>query len=79
MLSSLNKMLKSQILQQASSSSTPLGRLANKPEPNHKGNYNCIVLRSGKQLECPKGARVGMNGEKNHDVHNDVLHSKHEP
>jgi len=35
-LSSHNKMLEAQIAQQASSSSTPPGRLPSKPEPNHR-------------------------------------------
>ena len=48
-------MLESQITQQASSFSTPIGRLPSKNESNRKEHYNCIVLKSGTQLEDPTG------------------------
>ena len=54
-----NKMLESQIAQQANSSTTPLDRLPSKPELNHREQYNAIVLRSRTQLEGPKGASDG--------------------
>ena len=72
-------MLESQIIRWVSSSSTSLGRLPSKLDPNPKQHFNCIVLRTGKQLEAPKDARVGLNGEKNYDVHANALHSEDEP
>jgi len=36
-------------------------------------------LRSGKQLEVLWGVRVGVNSEKNHDMHVDALPSDDEP
>ena len=69
-------MLESQIVQQASSSSIPLSRLPSKLKSILREHCNYIVLRSGKQLEGPKGARVEVNGEKNHDVYVDALPSE---
>ena len=46
-----NKMLEAHITQQASSSSTPPGRLPSKPEPNPREYCNAMILRGGKQLE----------------------------
>jgi len=43
-------MLEAQIAQQASSSSTPLGKLPSKPKPNPWEQYNVMILRGGKQL-----------------------------
>ena len=50
-----NKMLESQIKQQANSSSAPPSRLLSKPEPNPREQCSAIVMTSGTQLECPKG------------------------
>ena len=55
LLTTHNKMLEIQIAQQASSSSTLPGRLPSKPEQNHREQCNAIRLRSGKELESPKG------------------------
>jgi len=57
LLTTHNKMLESQIAQQASSSSTPPGRLTNKLEQNPREQCNDIVLRSGTKLEGSKGTR----------------------
>jgi len=54
-LSTHNKMLDAEIAQQASSSSTPLGRLPSKPEPNAKEQCDAMILRGENQLEGPKG------------------------
>jgi len=54
-LSTHNKMLEAQIAQQASSSSTPLGRLPSKFEPNPREQCNAMILRGEKQLKGPKG------------------------
>jgi len=51
-------MLEFQITQQESSSSIPPSRLSSNPKPSPKEHCNYIVLRSGKQLEGPKGVRV---------------------
>ena len=56
-------MLETQIAQQASSSSTPPGRLPSKPEQNLREQCNAIVMRSGKELESPKG-NGGVKNEK---------------
>ena len=63
LLTTHNKMLETQIAQQASSSSTPPGRLPSKPEQNPREQCNAIVLRSGKELESPKG-NGGVENEK---------------
>jgi len=55
LLTTHNKMLETQIAQQASSSFTPPGRLLSKPEQNPRQQCNAIVLKSGTQLEGPKG------------------------
>jgi len=60
-------MLEPQISQQASSSSAPLGRQPHKPKPNPREHCNCIILRTNKQFEGCKDARVEEDGEKNHD------------
>ena len=54
-LTTHNKMLKAQIFQQASSSSTPSSKLPSKPEPNLIKQCNAMILRAGKQLEGSKG------------------------
>jgi len=48
-----------QIAQQVSHLSLPLGHLPGQPETNPKGHINVISLRSGKQLEEPKGRQRG--------------------
>jgi len=60
LLTTHNKMLETQIAQQAISSITPPGRLPCKPELNPRKQCNAIVLRSGMQLEGPKGASEGV-------------------
>jgi len=52
--------------------------LAN-PTVSPREHCNCIVLRSGKQLKGPKGARADEDGEKNHDESNNALPSEDEP
>jgi len=47
LLTTHNKMLETQIAQQASSSITPPGRLPSKPEQNPMEQCNAIMLRSG--------------------------------
>ena len=62
-----NKMLETQIAQQTSSSTTLPGRLPSKPEQNPREQCNAIVLRSGTQLEGPKGTSVEVESEKEKD------------
>jgi len=71
--------LEAQITYQANSSCTPPGRLPSKLKSNPKEHCNCIVLRSGKQLEGPKGTIVGEDGKKNHDKSANALPSDGEP
>ena len=78
MLTTHNKMLKSQIGQQANPFSTPPGRLFSKPGPNPKQHCNYIVLRSDKQSESPEGARVELESENSHDVSAIALPSEDE-
>jgi len=47
LLTTYNKVLDTQIAQQASSSSTPSSILPSKPEPNPREYCNAIVLKSG--------------------------------
>ena len=56
MLTTHNKMLKSQIAQQAISSSTPPGRLPSKPKPNPREQCNNVILKGG--LEDSQGAKL---------------------
>ena len=51
-----NKMLETQLAQQAGSSSRPLGMFPGQPETNPNAHCNAIALRSGKQLEAPRQA-----------------------
>ena len=67
MLSTHDKMLDAQISQQANSSSTPPYRLPSKPGPNSREQCNTIIMRSGTQLENPKGTRVEVEGKNDHD------------
>ena len=63
MLTTHNKILESQIVQQVSSYSIPHGTLLSKPKRNPKEYCNCIVLRSGRQLEGHKGVRMEVESE----------------
>ena len=67
LLTTYNKMLESEIAQQANSSSTPPSTLPSQPLPNPKEHCNVLVLRSGKHLKAPKGARIKEECEKGHD------------
>jgi len=73
MLSTHNEMLEAQITQQASSSSTPPGRLPCKPEPNPRDQCNAMVFQGDKQLKGPKGV---SNDEHFHDVNNESLENE---
>jgi len=64
LLTTHNKMLETQIAQQASLSTTPPGRLPSKPKQNPKEQCNAIVLRSGTHLDGPKGTSVEVESEK---------------
>jgi len=63
-----NKMLKAQIIQQATSSSTLLGRLPSKPESNPCEQCNCVTLKEGvedsEDMTLEKGKEVTMAGSK---------------
>jgi len=67
LLTTHNKMLETQIAQQASSSSTPPGRLPSKPEQNPREQCNAIVLRSGTKLEGRTGTSDEQESEKDKD------------
>jgi len=67
LLTTHNKILETQISHEASSSSTPPGRLSSKPEQNPREQCNAIVLRSGTKLEGPKGTSVEVESEKEED------------
>ena len=67
LLTTHNKMLETQIAQQASSSATLPSRLLSKPEQNPGEQCNAIVLKSGTQLEGPKGTSVEVESEKEKD------------
>ena len=56
MLTTYSKMLEAQITQQATSSSTPLGKLPSKNELSYKEQCNAMILREVRQLKEPKGA-----------------------
>jgi len=60
-------LLETQIAYQVGSSSTPPGRLPNKPKQNPREQCNAIVLRSGTKLDGPKGISVGVESEKEND------------
>jgi len=72
-------MLETQIAQQTSSSTTLPGRLPSKPEQNPREQCNAIVLRSGTQLEGPKGTSVEVESEKKKDKGVTSLPSRSEP
>jgi len=84
LLTTHNKMLETQIAQQASSSSTPPGRLPSKPKQNPREQCNAIVLRSGTKLEGPKSTTVEVGSEKGKDkglrplLHESELEKKRE-
>ena len=65
LLTTHNKMLETKIAQQASSSSTPQGRLPSKPEQNPREHYNAIVLRSDTQIKGPKSVSDEVGSERN--------------
>jgi len=67
LLNTHNKILESHITQQANSSTTPPSRLPSKPESNPREQCNVIVLRSGTQLEDPKGTSVEVESQKEYD------------
>ena len=67
LLTTHNKMLQTQIAQQASSSTTPPGSLPSKPQQNPREQCNAIMLRSGTPLEGPKGASVHVESQKEYD------------
>ena len=64
MLITHNKMLETQIAQQANSSTTPPGRLPSKLEQNPREQHNAIVLRSGTQIEGHKGVSDEVGSQK---------------
>ena len=72
-------MLKQQIVQQASSSSIPPSRLPSKPELKPKEHCNCIILRSGKQLEDPKTTKVEVESDDYHNENGSPFPSEDEP
>jgi len=72
-------MLETQIAQQANSSTTPPGRLPSKPKQNPREQYNAIVLRSGTQLEDPKGVSDEMGSQEGQDKSVVPLPSESEP
>jgi len=61
LLTTHNKMLETQITQQATSSITLPSRLPSKPEQNPREQCNVIVLRSGTQLEGPRDSKCGRS------------------
>ena len=74
-----NKMLETQIAQQANSSTTPPGRLLSKPEQNPREQCNAIVLKSGTQLEGPKAVNDEVGSQKEQDKGVAPLPSESEP
>jgi len=65
--------------QQANSSTTPPGRLSSKLEQNSREQCNAIVLRSGTQLEGPKGVNDEVDSEKEQEKGVAPLPSESEP
>ena len=72
LLTTHNKMLESQIPQQANSSTTSPSRLPRKPKPNPRDQCNV-------QLEGPRCATVGVESQKEHDKGVTSLPSENEP
>ena len=72
-------MLETQIVQQASSPATLPGRLPSKPEQNLREQCSAVVLRSGTQLEGPKGTSVEVESEKENDKGVTSLPSRSQP
>ena len=66
MFSTHNKMLKAQTAQQATSLSTPPGRLPSKHEPNPRERCNYVILSGG--LEGSEGVRLEERREVNQAV-----------
>jgi len=79
MLTTHVKISELQIAKQASSSSIPLGRFPSKLKHNPKEHYSCVLLRSGKQLNSPKGTRVEVESKNSHDVSANALPNKDVP
>jgi len=67
LLTTHNKMLETQIAQQANSSTTPSSTLPSKPKQNSREQCNCIVLRSSTQLEDPKGISDEVGSQERQD------------
>ena len=67
LLTTHNKILETQIAQQASFSLALSRRLPSKPEPNPREHCHAIVLRSGTQLEGAKDVNVRLESEKEDD------------
>jgi len=61
------------------SSTTSPSRLPSKPEQNPRKQCNAIVLRSGTQLESPKGPSDEMKSEKEYDKGGALLPSESVP
>jgi len=72
-------MLETQIAQQASSSITPPRRLPSKLEQNPREQCNAIVLRSGKQLEGPRGISVEVGSQEGQEKGVASLPNESEP
>jgi len=79
LLISHNKMIETQIAQQASSLTTPPGRLPNKPEQNPREQCNATVLRSGTQLKGPKGVSDEIGSEREEEKGVAPLPNRSEP
>ena len=64
LLATHNKMLETQIAQQANVSTIPPGRLPSKPKQNPREQCNAIMLRSGTQREAHKGVSDKAGSQK---------------
>jgi len=64
LLTTHNKMLKAEIMQEFDSSTIPPGRLYSKFEPNPREQCNAIVLKRCTQLEGPTCASNEVEGQK---------------
>jgi len=65
-----SKMLETQIVQQASYSSTPSDRLPSKHKPNLMEQCNAMILTEVKELEGPKR---GVNNVSLHNKHDELV------
>ena len=63
-----NKMLEAQIVQQVTSSSTPLGKFPRENELSLGEPCNPMILRGGKQLEEPKGLHQNEHSHYGNEV-----------